>query len=48
MIIEKIKSIVVTTYGGEDLHIHVRATELQQAFETDKYWKQLSSLCSIV
>ena len=38
MIIERIKSIVVTTYDGEDLHIlDVRATELRQALEADIY-----------
>ena len=28
---EGIKIIVVTTYDGRDLHIHVTATELQRA-----------------
>ena len=38
MIIERIKSIVVTTYDGEDLHIlDVHSTELQQALEADIY-----------
>ena len=38
MIIERVKSIAVTTYDGGDLHIlDVRATELQQALETDIY-----------
>ena len=38
VIIERIKSIVVTTYDGGDLHIlDVRAIELQQALEADTY-----------
>ena len=39
MIIKIIKSFVDTTYDGEDLHILDvrRATELQQALETDRY-----------
>ena len=38
VIIESMKSIVVTTYDGGDLHIlDVRATDLQQALETDTY-----------
>ena len=36
--LERIKNIVVPTYDGGDLHIlHVRATLLQQAIETDIY-----------
>ena len=38
MIIERIKSIVVTTYDGGDLQIlDVRATQLHQALETYIY-----------
>ena len=40
MIIERVKTIVVTTYDGGNLHrlfIYVRAAELQQALETDIY-----------
>ena len=36
MTIKRMKSVVVTTYDGEDLHIlDVRATKLRQALETD-------------
>ena len=38
VIIEMIKSIVVTAYDGGDLHtLDVRFTGLQQALETDIY-----------
>ena len=38
MIIERVKSIVATTYDGGDLHIlDVRATDLRQALEIDMY-----------
>ena len=50
MIIKMIKPIVVSTYDRGDLHIRdVKATELQQALETDTYlWKQLRGSCSTV
>ena len=50
MIIGRIKSIVVTSYHAEDLHIlDVRTTDLQQALQSYIHLcKQLSSLCSIV
>ena len=39
MVIERIRYSVVTTYERGDLHIiqNVRATEIQQALETDIY-----------
>lgn len=50
MVIEEITSTVVTRYDGGYLHTpDVRATELQQALETDIYLcKHWSSLWSFV
>ena len=51
MIIERTKSIVATTYDGEDLHIlfiDVRTTELQQTLETDIYCRTLPLVCVCV